>query len=223
MITGGYHGDISVSIAPNDLLFYLYHQWEGDYALLKWQLSDDNNLVPRSYSFGLRLDWDTKHIYTTDIENDFLTYYKNTSIKETFQVGFGDLCYIHDQFIKPINEIMRKEERSQGLPEAVHRLKSALPDRLFKRYFPKFVLKPNKVTFFDYILRDVGNCNPVEPNCRDMPVAQKFTSTPAGLRQWQRFIYEANYNVTPLVTEAENIYYEFMSYLKKYNYCSPYA
>jgi hypothetical protein len=166
---------------------------------------------------------DKKNIYTTDIENDFLTYYKNTTIRETFQVGFGDLCYIHDQFIKPINEIMRNDEKSRPLPEAIHRLKLSLPDRLFKLYFPKFALKPNKVTFFDYILRDVGNCNPVKPNCRDMPIARKFTSTPAGLRQWKRFMYESRYNVTPLAIEAENIYYEFMFLLKKYKYCSPYA
>jgi hypothetical protein len=171
----------------------------------------------------LRLDWDTKYIDTTDIENDFLTYYNNTTIRETFQVGFGDLCYIHDQFIKPINEIVRNEERSRKLPEAVRRLKSSLPHLLFQRYFPKFALKPNRVTFFDYILKDVGDCNPVKPNCRDMPVAPKFTSTPAGLRQWERFMYEAKFNITPLVITAENIYYEFMFYLKKYNYCSPYA
>lgn len=220
---GGFNGDLSTAIAPNDPLFYIFHEYQTDYSLLKWQLTDDKNLVPNSYDLGIKLDWDTQKVLISDIENDVFTYYTNITVKESFQVGFGELCYIHDQLIKPINQIIKNEKRK--LPKAVQRLKSSLPKKLFKRYFPKFALFPNRVTFFDHVLPEVGDCNPTKPNglCNHMPLAQRFTSTENGRRVWDDFIHLANFNVTPHVLAAEDTYFDFMNHLNKYHYCSPYV
>jgi tyrosinase len=215
---GGYAGDLSVPIATNDVLFYLFHEWQH-YAILKWQLSNDEYLSPKSYSLGLRLDELTKEILVSDYEKDFLTYFNDVPVKETFEVGFGDQCYIYDQLIEPINKIMNNELVPE--PAAVQRLRSSLPPLTFAKYFPKFALYPKNVTFFDYIFPDVGDCNP-ELICKSMPIAPKFTDTASGRRQWKVFIEEANFDITRYVKPAEKYYFDFMNDLNGF-YCSPYA
>jgi hypothetical protein len=187
-------------------------------ALLKWQLSDDNYLVPQSYSEGMRLDAETQQIVGADIDKDYLSFYSEVSVKESFQVGFGELCYIHDQFIRPINDIMRNKKRPQ--PIAIQRLRSALPPMAFSTYFPKFAAE--NATFFDYFLPDIGNC-PVHDKCRVMPIAKPYNSTPNGLRQLERFKFDAGLDLTPLVFQAETAYYTFNNDLRNYEYCSPYV
>jgi hypothetical protein len=188
---------------------------------VKWQLSDDKNLVPNSYNFGIKLNWETQKTSISDIDRDFLTYYKDIKIRETFQIGFGELCYIHDALIRPINQIIKGE--NVVLPQVVQRLRSSLPPDLFLYYFPKFASNTNELQFFDFNLPDVGNCNPSKPNCKDMPLARKFTSDENGIRQYNRLMYDANFNLTPVVISSDEIYYKFMNDLKKYNYCSPYV
>jgi hypothetical protein len=219
LASGGYNGELSIPIATNDILFYLFHEWQADYVLLKWQLTEDKNLVPQSYNLGIKLVNETQKIVISDIDSDFLTYYKNISVKESFQIGFGDLCYIHDQMIKPINQLIRNEKNAE--PEAIKRLRTSLPATTFARYFPKFALYPNEVNFFDYVLPQVGDCNTNQ--CRPMPTALRFTDTDNGRRQFKSFIKAANFDITPLVTVAESYYYEFINELNRYHYCSPYA
>jgi hypothetical protein len=134
-------------------------------------------------------------------------------------VGFGEMCYIHDQLIKPINDIVRN--RRPELPDVVLVLRKSLPYKIFAKYFPKFA--SNSATFFDYFLPDVGiDYNNYCKICDEIPVALKFNSTPNGKRQLDRFRYDADTDITHEVYEAENQYYRFITDLRYFDYCSPY-
>jgi hypothetical protein len=214
---GGYAGDMSIPIATNDVLFYLMHEFTH-YNMLKWQLSRDDYLVPRSYNLGIRLDEDTQEIVGSDI-SDNLTYYKNIPVADTFLVGYGDQCYIYDQLVRPINQLMNKETIPE--PEAIRRLRNSLPTQIFAKYYPRFHFSNESESIFDSILPDVGHCNP-KPVCKPMPIAPKFTDTDNGRRQYKAFIEDANFDITQFVVPAEEYYYQFMDDLNKV-YCSPYV
>ncbi len=195
----------------------MFNQWL-DLVVLKNQLSNDKYLVPKSYDLGIKLNDETGKLSLSDIDTDVLTYYRNVKIRESFQIGFGELCFIHDKLIRPINDIMMNKKLV--IPEAVQRMKNTLPYDLFLSYFPNFA---DSLSYFDFILPDIGsNCNQ-KPNCRAMPVAKKFLSDRNGIRQYERLIYDANFNVTPFLHASEKIYYKFMDDLYRYGYCSPYA
>ena len=221
---GGWAGDMSVPIATNDPVFFLFH--EGAFMdFLRWQLQDDRNLCPKSYNLGFAFSYENYSIYNADIDKDNLLPYSNMSVKEAFLVGYGNYCYIHEELIEPINNIINNKK--QELPIAVQRLKECLSPQKFERYFPKFALCPDKVTAFDYDLPDVGNCNAKQPNgtCRPMKVAKKFTDTANGRRQWELFKYDKDtkLDITPLIIPEEAFYEEFMRDLIDCGYCSPYA
>lgn len=189
----------------------------ADYAILKWQLSNDQNLVPHSFNEGSKYNWRTEEISRADIERDFFTYYSSIRVKESFQIGFGEMCYIHDQLIKPINDIIHN--RRSELPNVVNGLKKSLPYKLFAKYYPKFA--SNSATFFDYFLPDV-RISYKNSNCGEIPIALAYNSTPNGRRQLYKFKSDAYIDVTPDVFEAEDEYYSFMKDLRSYQYCSPY-
>ncbi len=122
---GGYAGDLSITIATNDVIFWLFHQYL-DYVGSKYHLSRDELLVPNTYNMDFRLINKTQQIVLTDIEKDTLTYYENITVKETFQLGYGELCFIHDQ-------MLRNEKPSE--PLAVQRLRYQLPPSIFAKIF----------------------------------------------------------------------------------------
>jgi tyrosinase len=215
---GGYAGDLSITIATNDVIFWLFHQYV-DYAFYKYHLGRDDLLVPESYNFGIRLLNETQKIVISDIDKDTLTYYDNIPVKEAFQVGYGDLCFIHDQIIRPINQMLKNEKSPE--PIAVQRLKSQLPPDILRKYFPKFSHNTNNLTFFDYIFNNVGDCNP-NPKCRPMPIAPQFNDTENGRRQYKAFQNDANFDSTIFLKPAQEFYYQMMKDLNE-NYCSVYA
>ena len=195
----------------------------ADYAILKWQLADDNNLVPSAYSQGSKFDWKTDSVLGADLQNDYLTYYEDVRVKEVFQVGYGELCYIQDQLVRPILDII--SNKKPKIPKTVIHLKKSLPDKAFKRYFPKFAA--NTATPFDYLLPDVGKSFKLKKKylkgCKDLPVALGYESTPNGRKFLKVMATEANIDVTPDVLYAEQQYFKFMKTLKRYRYCSPYV
>jgi hypothetical protein len=192
------------------------HDWLS-YVLFKWQLSNDVNLVPETYNGGLRL-LATGEVVQRNLD-DPLTYYKNVTARETFQRGYGELCSIHDQLIEPMNLLLKNKEPKEL--EAIRRLRVTLPPELLEFYYPK--IAENNLTFFDYVLSEVGNCNPISKNCKPMPIALKYNDTKTGRRQYKAFIEAGGFDVTPYVVGSEEYYYQFMSDLYKYNYCSPYV
>ncbi|CAG2175935.1 unnamed protein product, partial [Oppiella nova] len=221
LYVGGYEGEMSDIYATNDPVFYIFHAHVADYAILKWQLADDQNLLPITYNQGLRYDWERDEILRADIESDYLTYYDNARVKEIFEIGFGDMCYIHDQLVQPILDIMANKRPK--VPNIAINLMKSLPSDVFEYYFPKFASKT--ATFFDYFLPDVQsghNFNHKSAFCDEMPVALTFNSTPNGRRLLDVFRTEASIDVTPDAFNAEQQYYQFIEDLNKYKYCSPY-
>ena len=126
---GGFNGDMSRSYATNDPLFYVFHGMASDLTVYQWQLIDDRNLVPDNYGLGIKYDYDLKRSAVADVYRDTIPDFTDVTVKETFQLGYGQLCYVHDQLIKPINEIMRGHYRP--VPGAVHRLKARTAEEAF--------------------------------------------------------------------------------------------
>ncbi len=180
-------------------------------------MSDSKFLVPESYSGLYNLNSNTNQIIVSNIETDFMTYFNQTSVKEAFQVGFGDLCSISDLLIKPINQLIKNEINE--IPIAIKRL----PQQVLEKYFPKFF--SGKFNFFDYEFPDIGNCNKnsLRSLCKSMPLTQPFNSTANGRRQLNKFRFAGGANTLPEVLRAENVYYNFMNDMLNSNYCSPYV
>jgi hypothetical protein len=198
-------------------LFYLFHGYQVDYQLFKWQFRESKNLVPESYNFGVKFVPNTNIITKSNLYRDYLTYYSNTSIIESLQIGFGDLCWVHDQHIKPINSLIKNEKIE--VPIAIKRL----PQNILKKFYPQFLSANYNI--FTYVLPEVGDCNrnSMSKRCRRMPLMQSFLSTANGRRQLSHFKFDAGFDISPAVLFSETVYYYFMYEMSKSNYCSPYA
>jgi hypothetical protein len=185
--------------------------------VFKWQLSDSKFLIPESYSELQKFDSNTKQITKSNIETDFLKYFNETSVMEAFQLGFGDLCWIPDLFIKPINRLIKNEMIET--PIAVNRL----PQSLLEKYFRKFF--SGQFNFFNYELPNIGNCNKnsLRKLCKSMPSTQPFNSTANGRRQLSKFRFARHVNIVPFVSLGESVYYSFMNDMLNAHYCSPYV
>ena len=146
---------------------------------------------------------------------------EDVTVKEMFQVGYGELCYIHDQLVRPILNIM--SNKPTKVPKSVTNLQKALQEKVFEFYFPKMLQKT--ATPFDYILPDVPKSSKHHylKGCKDIPVALHYASTSNGRRLLEAMATKANIDITPNVLAAEQQYYEFMKALKRYRYCSPYV
>ena len=215
---GGFNGDMSESFAPNDIVFYVFHCFLSDLSLWKWQLMNDRNLVPENYNLGVKYNFQLMRSEIADINRDILPVF-DVPIKESFQLGYGELCYVYDQLIKPINQLIKG--KYSPLPVAAKRLRAVLPKKLFDVYYPKFALYPNKVTIFDHLMPDIpDHCNVA---CRSTPVAHNFKDTPEGLRVLDHYKNDLGLDLTPSVTEWENSYLRLMGFVNQYQYCSPYV
>ncbi len=146
----GFTGDLSISIATNDVIFWIFHQYL-DHIGSKYHLSLDDLLVPQTYNMGFKIINEKQQVVLIDIEKDSLTYYENISVKEAFQVGYDDFCFIHDQMALPINQILKSQKPPQ--PVAFQRLKNQLPSPLLEKYFPKIRAKPKKFNIFRLYFR----------------------------------------------------------------------
>ena len=215
---GGFNGDMSRSYAPNDPIFYVFHA-TLDLSFYKYQLSSDENLMSNNFDAGIKYDFKLKRTAIADLKRDVLPEFTDISLIETFQLGYGELCYVHDQLIKPINQLMKGHY--SPIPKAVERLKTTLPETLFELYYPKFALYPNKVTIFDHMMTEIpDHCNAI---CRPTPVAYNYVDTPEGLRAWNRFKNDLGMDMTKVLTEIEKSYLRFMGFINGYQYCSPYV
>ncbi len=198
-------------------MFYLFHGYQVDYQLFKWQFRESKNLIPESYNFGVKFVQNTNIITKSNLYRDYLTYYSNVSIIESLQIGFGDLCWVHDQHIKPINSLIKNEKIE--VPVAIKRL----PQNILIKFYPQFL--SGNYNIFNYILPEVGDCNrnSLRKRCRRMPLMQSFLSTANGRRQLSHFQFDAGFDTSSTVLFSETAYYYFMYEMSKSNYCSPYA
>jgi hypothetical protein len=133
---------------------------------------------------GFKIINEKYQVVLIDIEKDSLTYYENITVIEVFQVGYDDFCFIQDQMVLPINQIIKNQKLPE--PVAFQRLKNQLPSPLLAKYFPKYEQNPNNLTFFDFIFDNVVDCNP-NPNYRPMPIELEFNETENGRRQMTRY------------------------------------
>lgn len=216
---GGFYGDYSIQIANNDPVFYIFHEYLADFYFLKYQLSQDDRLIPFDYDTMTRLDVFTGQIVQAQFNSDVLTYFTEATIREIHQVGYGSLCYVHDAIIGIINNVIRNVRPE--LPVAVSRLAYTLPPDVFARYYPKFAA--NSFTELDYDLPDVGDCPSNPQNCRLIPTSPLYNSTANGRRNLERFRFDAGVNELPLALQTETLYLEYMGFLRSYGYCSPYV
>jgi hypothetical protein len=89
------------------------------------------------------------------------------------------------------------------------------------KYYSKFALNPNNLTFFDYLFDNFGDSNPKQ-KCRPMQIALQFNDTGNGRRQYKALQEAADFDTTPFLNPAQDFYYQMIKDLNKY-YCSVYA
>ena len=144
------------------------------------------------------------------LEKDKVTFF-NASVLETFHVGFGELCYIHDENIRAINQLISNERND--IPANYHRL----PDHLAQKYYPKYYSR--NYTTMDSVFDPVINCN---RECRPLNHPADFVSTLSGRRLLRLYKYLNGIDLADYVTDAEFEHNEFLTDLNSSGYCSPY-
>src|SRR4051812_6186684 len=112
----------------------MHHTYHTDAFLLRWQLQDSKFLTPLDYGNDPTPPFNliNRTIKPTKILTDRLTGAPSVTIRELFWVGFGDLCFIPDQLVRPINNIMK------GIRDPIPTAAKRLPKNILKQYFPAF-------------------------------------------------------------------------------------
>lgn len=131
---------------------------------------------------------------------------------EIYQVGFGEQCYIYDEFIKPINQLIRGEQNY--IPTAIRRLPQYVKDT----YVP--ALNSPNLTVFEHAFVEVGDCN---KDCKPIPYFQRYNDTQNGRRQLVALSYDLGVDLGPLIQYSEPLYIEVINDLNRLGYCSPYV
>ena len=134
------------------------------------------------------------------------------TVREIFWLGFGDLCYVPDQFVKPINNIMTGQ--SDPIPIAIKRM----PKPIIKKYFPDFLSK--NISAMSHLFEEVGDCN---RECRPIPKPTFQMETEQGRSQKEAFVFDNGEDTVNQSNTGELKNYYFWLDLIKYNYCSPYV
>ena len=191
-------------------IFYLYHEWLIEIAFFKWQLQNKENLVPLTYNNGIIVDPDTGQIRRGDLTRDKLPFF-NVSVLEAFQVGFGQLCYIHDHNIVAINQMINNKKNS--IPVNYNKL----PDRMARQYYPNFYT--GNYTALHYVSEPMINCN---RKCRPITVPEDFSSSLNGRRLLHLYKYMSGLDLKDYVIQTELEHASFITDLNSVGYCSPY-
>lgn len=61
-------------------------------------------LVPYSYNIGIGYDNFTGKVSLPNIDTDTVNFFPDISVKEAFQWGYGDMCFILDETVDAINK-----------------------------------------------------------------------------------------------------------------------
>ena len=176
---------------------------------MRWQLQDDANLIPKSYNDTLVFDGVQQRIRPANLENDVLTFF-NVSIIEVFQVGFGELCHIHDDNVRAINQLIVAERNE--IPETYKRLPKYIAEKYYPRYYS------GNYTALDMVFNPTINCN---RECRPMHHPADFISTLNGRRLLRLYTTLNGLDLAEYVKDIEFEHNEFISDLNSCGYCSP--
>jgi hypothetical protein len=87
---------------------------------------------------GFRLINETQQVVLTYIEKDTLPHYENITVKEEFQLGHGNLCFIHDQMVRPINQMLK----NQKPPEPASKIEESITNFFTSQIFSEIRAKP---------------------------------------------------------------------------------
>ena len=183
---------------------------------LRWQLLKSEFLTPLSYNWLPRFNPDNGQlIRNASIMTDTLNGVPSVKVKEMFWVGFGDLCYITDQLIKPINNLWKgvKDEKDT-IPSAVKRL----PKAIIEKYFPYF--QQGNFSVLAHKLEDVGDCNKA---CLPIPRPTLMCETQQGKLQFEELRYDEGLDLSTKIKMSEQYFYKIWLDLNNSKYCSPYV
>ena len=191
----------------------MHHANDLDNMLFQWQLLKSEYLTPLSYDWRPRLHPHNGEIVrNASIRTDTLNGVPSVKVKEMFWVGFGDLCYITDQLVKPINNLWNGVEDT--IPSAAKRF----PKWIVEKYFPYF--HQGNFTSLAHKLEEVGDCNKA---CLPIPRPTLMRDTEQGRRQFEAYRYDEGLDQTEDVEVDEQYFYNLWSELNSAGYCSPYV
>jgi hypothetical protein len=145
---------------------------------------------------------------------DRITYY-NRSAVEYYQLGYGDMCYVYDNLIDPINRVMRNEP--PVIPAALDRLLQQVDDTLLAEYFPLFA--QGKYDFSTHMFEEIeGNCN---HECKPSPFYQRYNDTENGRRQVVELRYGLAFDENNYEQKFQDYFWSMTSDLNSARYCNP--
>ncbi|CAG2113172.1 unnamed protein product, partial [Medioppia subpectinata] len=182
----GYGSTMSVTDAPYDILFYLFHCFLTEAFAAKVQLGQPQFLAPESYNNFIKVDQMTGLVYKGRLQTDRVTYFNDVRVLDMLSIGFGNYCYVTDAIAEDVLNTI--DNIKPPVPAAIQRM----PRNIQRTYYPKFY--SGNYSVFDYYMPDVGDCN---AECRPMPLFQGYADTENGLRQMRRFYYDENINELP--------------------------
>ena len=190
----------------------MHHTSVTDIHVLKWQFLKSQNLTPLSYSNQHRLNPTTGVLEKANIWTDLFTGFPSITIRELFWVGFGDLCSIPDQFVRPINNLWK------GLKDPVPTAAKRFPKWITSKYFPVF--NSGNYTGLSHTLEEVGECN---TRCLPIPRPTFMRETEQGRLQYEAYRFDGNFDFTLPINLAEFKLSELWANLRLSGYCSPYV
>lgn len=193
------------------VLFHLHHNTINNIVQFKWHMSRKENLTPLDFNGSPVFDQRTGTIRKGNVYTDTITGTGGVPVRQMFWFGFGDLCYIADQLVRPINNLMKGV--ADPVPEALRRL----PKPVLMKYFPR-LLRINKTSLL-HMFEDVGDCN---QECKPLPKPTFMGETEQGRRQFRAYQYDV-YDDTSDASKAEQLIYSLWSDLDYHHYCSPYV
>ena len=196
------------------VLFYLTHNYLFDVGMAKIQMNYDKwidspelDLLPNIDPISGKLI-----LFGGNIRTDSLPFFTNTTVLETYQLGFGEFCSITDQLIEDINDVINHKKYN------IHKRFHNLPLQIKGVFFPKFLT--NNYSAFDFSFNNINSyCN---PKCHSIPKFDIYSSTPEGRRQLSAFDQGLLPPLLgPLAIIPQYYYYLMIDELNKYRYCSP--
>ena len=196
----------------SSIFFHLHHSSRLNNVFLRWQFLKPTHLTPLDYSNGVRFNPITGNLEKANIRTDELTGVPGVTVRENFMLGFGDLCYITDQLVKPISNLWK------GIRDPVPIAAKRFPQWILNKYFPYF-LSAN-ITGLSHMLEEVGECN---LQCLPLPKPTFLEETENGRRQLTAFQYDNGFSVETKFILSEQILYQFWLDLNRSGYCSPYV
>ena len=189
----------------------MHHTSSVDGILFRWQLQKKEFLTPLSYDALHAFNVHNGSVQKANISFDTVTGIPSVTIKELFWMGFGDLCYVQDQLVRPISNLWK------GLKDPIPTAVKRLPQWIIEKYYPVF--NAGNFTGVSHTLEEVGDCN---TRCFPIPRPTLMRETEQGKNQFEAYVLDLGMDQGSTVELSERKYYGLWSELSRAQYCSPY-